>query len=335
VRSTAQFPSNNYLVIERSEAMKIRNIVLITVSTIGLCASVAWAAFPADPVGKCAPDAVPVGPVCVDKYEASIWQIPAASLTTWSGKGLIKKIQKGKVKLSELGAGGATQLSPSSSCSPGFDSTFSYTGNWTPVAGTNPPTPGIYAVSVAGVHPTACVSWFQAAQACRLAGKRLLTNAEWQDAAAGTFDPGSNDGTTNSKCNTSGEDVRNTGSAGGTAGGPDSCISNWGAQDMVGNVAEWVADWGSLADGCTDWTSGTGIPGGDHSCMGNLGSTSSFYHIAGALIRGGWGFGSFAGVFAVNGFSYPSYSASSSSGSGARVSPIFVGHSALCDLAVA
>jgi formylglycine-generating enzyme required for sulfatase activity len=78
---------------------------------------------------------------------------------------------------------------------------------------------------------------------------------------------------------------------------------------MVGNVWEWVGDWGDLATGgCTDWTSQTGIAGGDISCVGGDGS-SAFARIPGALFRGGdWGFGTGAGVFAVNGGTFPSNS---------------------------
>jgi formylglycine-generating enzyme required for sulfatase activity len=233
----------------------------------------------------CAPDAVAVGPLCMDKYEASVWQVPAGP----SNAGLITKIKLGTVALADLTAGGATQISPSSSCTPGFPATFPDTGQWTQP---------LYAVSIAGVHPTGCGSWFQAAQACRLAGKRLPTNAEWQDAAAGTPDPGDlDDGSTT--CNTDSAAVANTGSRGG-------CESSWGVFDMVGNVAEWVADWGPQADGCAYWHTELGFTDGDYSCMGNLGSTSSFFHIPGALFRGGaWGNGSGAGVFTVNG-SFPS-----------------------------
>src|SRR5262249_43834089 len=53
-----------------------------------------------------------------------------------------------------------------------------------------PPSPGVYALSIPGVKPTACITWFQANQACLLSGKRLLTNREWQGAATGTPDPG-------------------------------------------------------------------------------------------------------------------------------------------------
>ncbi|MCI0411028.1 MAG: hypothetical protein L0191_21105, partial [Acidobacteria bacterium] len=123
-------------------------LALIVVAALSLLAAPAVAAKPL----KCSPDQKPVGTTCVDIYEASVWDIPA---TTTS---LIKKVQEGKATLADLLAGGASQVSPSPSCSPGFPGTFPTTGNWTAP---------LYAASVAGVPPTACVTWFQAEQACR------------------------------------------------------------------------------------------------------------------------------------------------------------------------
>jgi formylglycine-generating enzyme required for sulfatase activity len=188
----------------------------------------------------CPPDSVRVGTVCADKYEGSVWRIPPTNTE------LIKKVKAGKATLQGLVDGGATQAQPLPNCGGVVLDTsgFPRHGNWT-----SP----FYAASVAGVYPTACISWFQAAQACALSGKRLLTNYEWQVAAAGTADPGENDGTTNASCNngfplSNVGSPRRTGAAGSTPGGSDSCISRWGAEDMVGNIDEWVSDWGERAD---------------------------------------------------------------------------------------
>jgi formylglycine-generating enzyme required for sulfatase activity len=85
------------------------------------------------------------------------------------------------------------------------------------------------------------------------------------------------------------------------------CKSSWGTFDMVGNVSEFVADWTDLANvACTDWTSQSGIAGGDSSCFGGDASTASA-RIPGALFRGGdMKGGSGAGVFAVDGHEQPS-----------------------------
>jgi len=251
-----------------------------TVPILAVAALVAAAPAGAAPL-RCAADSVKVGNACVDKYEASVWSIAP------SNKALVGKVQRGQATLAGLTAGGATQLSPSPSCTPAYPVNFPNTGNWTPVLGSSPPSPGVYAVSIPGVPPSACITWFQAEQACATSGKRLATNQEWQRAAAGTPD--------GAPCVVSAGGPANTGANPG-------CVSSWGAFDMVGNVYEWVGDWGDLADSCTNWS---GTFGGDISCVGGPGS--GYSNLPGALLRGGyWGNGASAGVFAVDGFGDPS-----------------------------
>jgi formylglycine-generating enzyme required for sulfatase activity len=131
--------------------------------------------------------------------------------------------------------------------------------------------------------PSASTTWFQAQQAAGNSGKRLLTNAEWQMAAAGTPDPGTDNGATD--CNIGSTfDVADTGSR-------SNCKSRFGAFDMVGNLWEWVADWVPLATDCV-----TSLFADDINCLAGASTTAG----PGALIRGGsFNGGSGAGVFAV------------------------------------
>lgn len=182
----------------------------------------------------CPVNMVKAGPVCVDKYEASVWSQPPT--------------KRGVPRGTEYGVSGADYP-----CSPNGNDCSS--------------THKIYAVSAPGVLPSGFITWFQAQQACANVGKRLLTNAEWQLAVAGTPDDYS--------CNISSGLV---GVVSVPTGSLPKCVSNWGVFDMVGNVVEWVADWWQPPTGTGDLLTGQRLPA--------LYGTDSIYGANGALTNG-------------------------------------------------
>ena len=224
----------------------------------------------------CPPDSVRAGAICIDKYEASVWKVPPTQTT------LIGKIQGGTVKLTDLtsaegAAAGVIHLGLAS-------------GDL--VAAGCPDTGNgcvdFHAVSIAGVTPSAFVTWFQAAATARNTRKRLPTNQEWQVAALGTPD--------DTRCNVDEYSLKvtNTGSLLG-------CVSDVGAFDMVGNIYEWVADWVPRSTACVPSLFGTN----DQNCLAGASTASG----PGALLRGGgiYDNGPLAGVFAIEGSVIPSY----------------------------
>ena len=230
-----------------------------TCLALGLSIAMARAALaipPTTPVLQCAPDAVVAGTLCVDKYEASVWRVPNP---TTANKTLVRRIQLGLATRSALLAGGATQVGMAS-------------GDYAPCAGNGQNCGNdIYAVSLPSEMPSGFATWFQAEEACANAGKRLPTSAEWQVAANGTQDPGPDNGTTD--CNTDDALPIPTGSRSG-------CVSARGAFDMVGNLAEWVADWVPAPTGCPGW----GSFSNDQMCLFGANTTGN---APGALVRGG------------------------------------------------
>ncbi len=230
------------------------------------------APFAISALETCASDSVAVGDACVDKYEASVWQT--------TDVGTIEKIQSGLIESAEDLSGLAIQHGVKvddydTGCSDDANGCLDY-----------------FAVSIAGVYPADTITWFQAAAACRNSGKRLATNQEWQLAALGTPDTGTDDGTS---------DCRLTGSATIQTGSRASCVSDTGAFDMVGNLWEWVADWwpaviSSDGSGCT---SGWGAFSDDYNCAAINVTTAG----PAAVLRGGdaWASGgnTKAGPFAI------------------------------------
>jgi len=213
----------------------------------------------------CPSNAARVGPVCVDKYEASVWET--------TDKASIKKIRDNTITLADLRAAGAVQRGISGNdYGPGCPPTGKGCVN-------------LYAVSIAGVKPSAFMTWFQALAAARNSGKRLLSNAEWQAAALGTPD--------GSPCVVTGPAPQLTGTPG--------CVSDAGIFDMVGNVWEFTADWVPLSAGdCPGW----GEFSGAQMCLAGSDPEGGG---PGVLVRGGSiGYGEGAGVFAVRGDWTPS-----------------------------
>jgi sulfatase-modifying factor enzyme 1 len=205
----------------------------------------------------CPPSMVRSGPTCIDKYEASVWETTDPTV--------MRKIRAGTVTLAELQAAGAIQRGiASDDYAPGCPPTGNGCVN-------------LYAVSVAGVTPSGSLGWFQAVAVARNAGKRLPTSAEWQAAALGTPD--------GAPCVVTAGGPALTGTAG--------CVSDVGAFDMVGNLAEWVADWVPLSNSCVP---AIFLGTDDQNCLAGAEPTSG----PGAVYRGGgFSYGIQAGVFAV------------------------------------
>jgi len=202
---------------------------------------------------------VSAGAVCIDRYEASIWDA----------------------------AEGGSQITGAIPA---------------PCTANGQDCDNIFARSVPGVTPSSSITYFQAQAALANVGKRLPSNGEWQQAVAGTPE-------SSATCRTTGGSPVATGSMAG-------CVSNFGANDMVGNLEEWVADWVPESTTCTSWGAVGTFSSDDAMCLSGASTTATG---PGALFRGGNVFnGNNAGPFAVDGSFRPSDSVSFIGFRGAR-----------------
>lgn len=231
---------------------------------------------PSPVLAQCPEGMVASGPTCVDRYEASVWRI--------TDEACIAQVKQGRFP--PPCRHGASQVAIA-----GID----YTDAQCQFNGGG--CKNIFALSLPGVTPARSINYFIAAAACRNSGKRLPTNAEWQAAALGTPDPWPQDDPAD-QCNVSGPSAVPTGTR-------SKCVSDVGAFDMVGNVIEFVADWGPLATTGATWD--VFIPGfgNDVSNMGGP-PNGTIYGLPGTTLRGGsfaigsGGFGELAGVYAID-----------------------------------
>jgi hypothetical protein len=242
-----------------------------------LAITLAVVAVPRPALAQCPVTMVQSGPTCIDRFEASLWKVTDPVCTD-----LIKRGREWppfcRQQATQVGINGVDYL----------DAQCQFNG-----AGCT----NLFALSVPGVIPARSINYFIAAAACRNSGKRLPSNAEWQVAALGTPDPWPQDDPAE-QCNVSGSSAVATGTRG-------QCVSDVGAHDMVGNVIEFVADWGALATTGTTWD--VFIPGFGND-VSNIGGApaGTIYGLPGTTLRGGsfaqgsGGSGQLAGVYAID-----------------------------------
>ena len=236
-----------------------------------------FVANPLPALAQCPGGMVQSGSTCVDRFEASLWRVtePVCVTLIKQGRDLPPSCL---AQATHVGINGVDYT----------DAQCQFNGGGC----TN-----LFALSINGVIPARSINYFIAAAACRNSGKRLPSNAEWQAAALGTPDPWPQDNPAE-QCNVSGASAVATGSR-------TKCRSDVGAHDMVGNVIEFVADWGPLATTGATWNVFLPGFGNDVSNMGGA-PGGTIYGLPGTTLRGGsfaqgsGGSGELAGVYAID-----------------------------------
>jgi len=212
----------------------------VTTNTTGIATNVtAITALQAAPT--CPTDMVKSGTICVDKFEASVWDAATAGNQISGAASAIYNT------CSDTGSAGSNTNAVAIDC-----------------------TNAIYARSVPSVEPAYDITQYQAAIACANVSKRLPTVSEWLVAAAGTT---TGNGIATADCNNpaSGGSLRTTGS-------PANCVSAAGAFDMIGNVYELTSDihFGGVANGTNGTTTAAKVValGGDYQNLLNSTDTT-------------------------------------------------------------
>ena len=122
------------------------------------------------------------------------------------------------------------------------------TGDELPGKGFGPNTDCNWSRPARAYHPINCVSWQQASAYCTWVRKRLPTEAEWEKTARGAEGRVFPWGPERPNCKRAVMIWRGKGGCGKEHTWPVGSVSPagnspYGAQDLAGNVYEWVSDW--------------------------------------------------------------------------------------------
>jgi formylglycine-generating enzyme required for sulfatase activity len=174
---------------------------------------------------------VRVGPWCVDKYASVICDSSRGAATRESCISITNQNNGNVVKPSD-GEETPDDTLPSKISKQGLILDRNYR-----------------AYSMTGLVPTRYVTYYQALAACANAGKQIISDDVWVMAGLGTAPAPDNNGMVNTQCNGDDQGIRATGMAGSTLAGADSCISQFGVEDLFGNLWQWTGTSASFNPG--------------------------------------------------------------------------------------